>query len=164
MPTTPMEIARIGIGAAMLVHYVLITPYLLDFWGEAGFMPRELVYQFADSIWSQSVFFYFTAPWQWYAFHGFFLLACVALMLGWRTSWVKWIVLIGQISYSARNPIIWYGVDKILCQLLIVMCVAPIGRAMKLFTGCAPCAQPSAAISKQRCRPTPAPGRAPASG
>ncbi len=132
MPTTPMEIARIGIGAAMLVHYVLITPYLLDFWGEAGFMPRELVYQFDDSIWSQSVFFYFTAPWQWYAFHGFFLLACAAFMLGWRTSWVKWIVLIGQISYSARNPIIWYGVDKILCQLLIVMCVAPIGRAMSL--------------------------------
>jgi predicted DCC family thiol-disulfide oxidoreductase YuxK len=132
MTTTPMEIARIGFGAAMLVHYILITPYLLEFWGEAGFMPRELVYQFDDSIWSQSVFFYFTAPWQWFAFHGFFLLCCVAFVLGWRTSWVKWLVLIGQISYSARNPIIWYGVDKILCQMLIVLCVAPIGRAMSL--------------------------------
>jgi predicted DCC family thiol-disulfide oxidoreductase YuxK len=53
-------------------------------------------------------------------------------MLGWRTSWVKWIVLIGQISYDYRNPMLFYGVDKILAGLLIILCFAPIGRALSL--------------------------------
>jgi len=66
------------------------------------------------------------------AFHYLFLAACVALMLGWRTSIVKWIVLIGQISYDHRNPIFLYGVDKILASLLLILCVAPIGRALSL--------------------------------
>jgi predicted DCC family thiol-disulfide oxidoreductase YuxK len=41
-------------------------------------------------------------------------------------------VLIGQISYDYRNPILPYGVDKILACLLIILCFAPIGRAMSL--------------------------------
>jgi hypothetical protein len=35
-PTTPLEISRIGIGAALLLHYILATPYLLIFWGDDG--------------------------------------------------------------------------------------------------------------------------------
>ena len=46
--------------------------------------------------------------------------------------WVKWIVLIGQISYDHRNPMFFYGVDKILAGLLLILCVAPIGRALSL--------------------------------
>ena len=53
-------------------------------------------------------------------------------MIGWRTSWVKWVVLIGQISYDHRNPMPVYGVDKILACLLLILCLAPIGRAMSL--------------------------------
>ena len=75
------------------------------------------------------MFFYFTAPWQLVAFHALFLFCCAAFMLGWRTSWVKWVVLIGQISYDYRNPMLPYGVDKILACLLLILCLAPIGRA-----------------------------------
>jgi predicted DCC family thiol-disulfide oxidoreductase YuxK len=131
-PTTPLELARIGIGASVLVHYGLATPYLLDFWGDTGWMPRALALESIEDPWTQSVFFYFTAPWQWIVFHGFFLLCCAAFMLGWRTSWVKWIVLIGQISYVYRNPMLIYGVDKILASLLFILCLAPIGRALSL--------------------------------
>ena len=53
-------------------------------------------------------------------------------MLGWRTSWVKWIVLIGHISYDYRNPKMTYGVDGSLACLLLILCFAPIGRAMSL--------------------------------
>jgi predicted DCC family thiol-disulfide oxidoreductase YuxK len=130
-PTSPLELARMGIGAALLLHYALATPFLFVFWGETGWMPSDLVLKDHDP-WIQSVFFYFTAPWQWVAFHAVFLLCCAALMVGWRTSWVKWVVLIGQISYDYRNPILPYGVDKILASLLFIMCVAPIGRAMSL--------------------------------
>jgi predicted DCC family thiol-disulfide oxidoreductase YuxK len=53
-------------------------------------------------------------------------------MVGWRTSWVKWVVLVGEISYSYRNRIVVYGVDRILACLLLILCLAPIGRAMSL--------------------------------
>jgi predicted DCC family thiol-disulfide oxidoreductase YuxK len=130
-PTTPLEIARMGIGALLLIHYILATPYLFLFWGDDGVMPRENALEGVDA-WSQSVFFYLAEPWQWIAFHALFLLCCATLMVGWRTSWVKWIVLIGQISFAYRNPLLPYGVDKILEWLLLIMCVAPIGRAMSL--------------------------------
>ena len=120
-----------GIGAALLLHYVLATPFLFVFWGETGWMPSDLVLKDHDP-WIQSVFFYFAAPWQGIAFHALFLLCCAGFMVGWRTSWVKWVVLIGQISYDYRNPVLPYGVDKIVASLLFIMCVAPIGRAMSL--------------------------------
>ncbi len=131
-PTTPLEIARIGIGAALLVHYALATPYLLTFWGNDGWMPHALLANELTPPWQQSVFFYFTTPWQWFAFHLVFLFCCAAFMLGWRTSWVKWIVLIGHISYDYRNPVMTYGVDSILACLLLIFCFAPVGRAMSL--------------------------------
>jgi predicted DCC family thiol-disulfide oxidoreductase YuxK len=130
-PTSPMEITRIGIGALMLVHYALATPRLFDLWGDEGWMPREAIFKFHDR-WMQSVFYYFDAPWQWVAFHGLFLVCCAAFMVGWRTSWVKWILLAGQISYDYRNPALAYGVDWILASLLFIMCFAPVGRAMSL--------------------------------
>ena len=130
--TAPLELARIGIGAALLSHYALATPYLSDFWGDAGWMPRRLLEMETDSRLVQSLFFYFTASWQLIAFHFLFLACCLAFMLGWRTSFVKWIVLIGQISYDHRNPMFFYGVDKILAGLLLILCFAPIGRALSL--------------------------------
>src|SRR5262249_23205631 len=129
-PTTPLEISRIGIGAALFINYGLATPYLFDFWGNDGWMPFDTL-DLSD-LWYQSVFFYFTDPWQWVVFHVVFLLCCLAFMLGWRTSWVKWVVLIGQISYDHRDPILVYGVDKILACLLLILCLAPIGRALSL--------------------------------
>jgi predicted DCC family thiol-disulfide oxidoreductase YuxK len=131
-PTTPLELARIGIGAALLLHYWMAAPYLFDFWGDAGLVPRAIVLRNVPDPWTQSVFFYFTAHWQWVAFHVLFLVCCAAFMVGWRTSWVKWIVLIGQISYDRRNPAMTYGVEWILSSLLVILCLAPIGRAMSL--------------------------------
>ncbi len=130
--TSPLEIARIGIAAAMLLHYGLASPYLSMFWGDAGWLPRTLLAEDGPYLWAQSVFFYFSAPWQWIAFHALFLVCCAAFMLGWRTSWVKWLVLIGHVSYDNRNPDMAYGVHAILSCLLLILCFAPVGRAMSL--------------------------------
>ena len=62
--TTPLEIARIGVGAALLLHYAIASPHLLLFWGDAGWLPRPLLGDLVASPWIQSAFFYFTAPWQ----------------------------------------------------------------------------------------------------
>jgi predicted DCC family thiol-disulfide oxidoreductase YuxK len=130
--TAPLEIVRIGIGAAVLFHFGMATPFLFDLWGDAGWMPPEFAHAYIQAPWMQSVFFYFTAPWQWIAFHLTFLFCCAAFTLGWRTSWVKWIVLLGQISYDHRNLTIVYGADSIIACLLFILCLAPIGRAMSL--------------------------------
>ena len=42
-PTTPLEITRIGVGFALLVHYGLASPYLFTFWGDTGWLPRNLL-------------------------------------------------------------------------------------------------------------------------
>jgi predicted DCC family thiol-disulfide oxidoreductase YuxK len=130
--TAPLEITRIGVGGALLLHYAMATPYLLMFWGDDGWLPRALIDRTSAGPWMQSVFFYFSAPWQWYAFHSLFLLCCAALMLGWRTSLFKWLVLIGHISYDYRNPDLVYGVDAIAACLLTILCFAPTGRALSL--------------------------------
>jgi predicted DCC family thiol-disulfide oxidoreductase YuxK len=130
--TTPLELTRIGVGAALFVHYALATPHLLTFWGDDGWWPRTLVESEITNPWMQSAFYYFTASWQWYAFHALFLLCCAALTLGWRTSFVKWMVLIGHLSYDNRNPTMGYGVDAIAASLLLILCLAPIGRAISL--------------------------------
>ena len=85
--TSPLEITRMGVGGAMLINYALATPYLFLFWGDDGWMPRQLVFDYTSDPWVQSVFFYFTARWQWLAFHAFFLFCCAAFTVGWRTSW-----------------------------------------------------------------------------
>jgi predicted DCC family thiol-disulfide oxidoreductase YuxK len=121
---------RIGVGATLLLHYGLATPLLFDLWSDSGWMPRDLAV--TDNPWSLSLLFAFTSPWQLAACHAIFLASCAALMLGWRTSWVKWIVLICQISYDHRNPALFYGVDKILAALLLILCLAPVGRALSL--------------------------------
>jgi predicted DCC family thiol-disulfide oxidoreductase YuxK len=106
--------------------------YVMDFWGEKGLLPRELVFQGGASKWKQSVLFYTSAPWQLIAFHTLFLFCAFALTLGWRTGWVKWVVLVGQLSYAHRNPVLVYGVDQIVACLLLILCLAPIGHALSL--------------------------------
>ena len=128
----PLEIVRIGVGSALLFHYAMATPFLFFFWGDDGWMPREVALSVLQEPWMQSVFYYFTAPWQWIAFHTLFLCAATAFVLGWHTSWVKWIVLIGHISYDYRCIQITYGAHAIAACLLFVMCLAPTGRAFSL--------------------------------
>ncbi len=131
-PTVPLEIVRIGVGAAVLFHYGMGTPFLFNLWGDHGWMPPEIAQAYIAGPWMQSIFYYFTASWQWIAFHAAFLFCCAAFVVGWRTSWVKWIVLLGQISYDHRNLTIVYGADSIVACLLFILCLAPVGRAMSL--------------------------------
>jgi predicted DCC family thiol-disulfide oxidoreductase YuxK len=131
-PTTPLEVVRICVGTLVLFHYGMATPFLFDFWGDDGWLPRQTALDALDNPWTQSVFFYFSAQWHWIAFHALFLFCCAALVVGWRTSWVKWIVLIGYISYEYRNYSITYGVQSITAGIMVILCLAPIGRAISL--------------------------------
>ncbi len=130
MSTMPLEIARIGIGALLFINYAWATPRLFEFWTDDGWMPLWVAMQWNDP--GQSIFFYLTAHWQLVAFHIFFLLCCLAFMVGWRTSVVKWVLYIGKLSYDYRNQVLPYGADIVLSCLLLILCVAPIGKALSL--------------------------------
>jgi predicted DCC family thiol-disulfide oxidoreductase YuxK len=130
--TVNLEVIRIAVGALLLISYGGLTADLLALYGDQGWLARQYTEQYFDTPWIVSVFHWLHQPWQWYAFHGVFLAACGALMLGWRTSWVKWLVLLGHLSYAHRNLGITYGVDNITASLLFILCLAPIGRALSL--------------------------------
>ncbi len=130
--TLPLELSRVGIGAALLINYGLATRYFFELSSESAWIAQAAIGGPVDDPWQQSIFFYLTSSWQLLACHYIFLLSCAAFMLGWRTSWVKWIVLVGEISYAHYNVILTYGVDRILCSLLVILCLAPIGRALSV--------------------------------
>jgi predicted DCC family thiol-disulfide oxidoreductase YuxK len=133
LPTTQLELIRIGLGFAMLCHYGLGTGYLFDIWGNQGWFPSEV---FADLPSNdaplRSLLLSIVQPWQLVVVHIVFLLCCTALMVGWRTTWVKWLVLIGHLAYVQRSPAVVYGVDAVLASLLTLLCLAPIGKALSL--------------------------------
>ncbi len=130
--TTPLEIIRIGVGLGLLVSYGGMTSHLLDFFGDVGWISLDALAGRRENPWLQSLLYYVSEPWQLYVFHAAFLCACTLLAVGWRTNWVKWLVLVGHISYLHRNPAIYYGVDNILASLTLILCLAPVGRALSL--------------------------------
>jgi hypothetical protein len=66
------------------------------------------------------------------AWHALFLLACAALAVRVSTPAVKWLAWVGHLSYMHRNPVITYGADIVLASLLLLLCLAPVGRALAL--------------------------------
>src|SRR5579871_4715614 len=82
--TAPLEVVRIGIGALVLFHFGMGTPFLFQLWGNDGWMTLAGTRTYITGPWEQSLFFYFTAPWQWIAFHAVFLFCTAAFMAGWR--------------------------------------------------------------------------------
>ncbi len=132
-PTTQLELIRIGLGFAMLCHYGLGSAYLFEIWGNQGWFPPELLTKLPpDDTSMTSLLYYITQPWQLVVVHIIFLFCCAMFMVGWRVTWVKWLVLVGHLSYAQRTPEVTYGVDAILASLLLLLCLAPIGKALSL--------------------------------
>ena len=130
--TFPLEICRGLLGSALLFGYAGLTRRLLDLYGDAGWISREAVQMDLGSPWRQSIFFYFQHPGELLLFHLFFLFCCAALALGFGTRWVKWIVLLGHLSYLKRNPVAAYGADTLAASLLFALALAPIGRELSV--------------------------------
>ncbi len=133
LPTTQLEIVRIGLGLALFIHYGYASAYLFQLWGNDGWFPASIVRANGTTEASMhSLLFAITQPWQLVIVHIVFVASCFALMIGWRTNWVKWLALIGHISYAQRTPDVTYGVDSIAASLLFLLCLAPIGKALSL--------------------------------
>src|ERR1700736_4157858 len=49
--TTHLELECIGIGALLILQYGLVSPYLLEFFSDSGWMPRDVVPEFVSESW-----------------------------------------------------------------------------------------------------------------
>ncbi len=126
-----LDVIRMGLGFCMLFAYAGLTPYVGELYSDQGWISDQAVYLYRDHPWFQSLFFYLPDQYQ-LAAHWVFLVSCLLFAVGWKTRYVKWLVLVFQISYAYRNPLITYGVDSILCSVLFILCLAPIGHSLSL--------------------------------
>lgn len=130
--TRLLDVIRIGLGLVLLTIYLGPAGDFFVLWGDDGWVSIAAARDFAASEWGASLLFYLSErEWQ-TAFFAIFLAACLAFTLGWRTRWVKWLVLVGHLSLLYRDPAIAYGLDDILACLLWVLCIAPLGRHLSL--------------------------------
>jgi len=126
--TRPLELVRAGTGIAFLAAYVPLGWRLEALYSGRGIVPLPE----AIEGWRFSLLDYVNAPWQLALVHGVVLAAAAALAAGWWTLPAKWLLLLGHLSYVHRNPGLRYGLDGALAALIVIICVAPVGRALRL--------------------------------
>jgi len=130
--TVPLDVVRMGVGFLLLFNYGMLAPAdVIALYGNSGLMPLAYFPEL-HNLDNFSVMIYLTQDWQLLTFHYVFVALCFCLCVGWHTRWVKWLVLIGHLSYFSRNGFIFYGVDTVGIALLLLLCVAPIGSALSL--------------------------------
>ncbi|MDH5326172.1 MAG: DCC1-like thiol-disulfide oxidoreductase family protein [Gammaproteobacteria bacterium] len=130
--TLPLEVLRLGLGFLLFFNYVMLSPQdVLILYSNDGLFSRDVVPEIQYLV-SFSVFGLLDHPWQVLVFHYVFVLLCFCFFVGWQTSWVKWLVLLGHLSYFNRNELLFYGVDSVMVALLVPLCIAPVGNALSV--------------------------------
>ncbi len=130
IPTTPLEAMRICLAMAFIGVYGLLGHQFDDLYGLHAWIPIDQVQ--VRSVLLQPLLDVFRHSWFVSLVHVGIWLFGLALLFGWRTSWVKWVVLLIQLALVVRNPYIRYGVDNIMSSLLLLLCLAPVGRQWSL--------------------------------
>jgi hypothetical protein len=127
-----LELLRVALGLALLASYAPLTGDLAALYGDDGWVSREAFGTASlDAGW-YSVFAWVRGPITRATVHVTFLAAALAFTLGWGVRWVKWPIWIVYISYLNRNPAIVYGADLLMANLLLVVCIAPVGRGLAI--------------------------------
>ncbi|MBS0184800.1 MAG: DUF393 domain-containing protein [Proteobacteria bacterium] len=130
--TLSLEVIRIGLAFILFINYTSFSlEELKFFYTDMGILPINFNENYLI-LGRFSLLYYTTSLWQFYLFYSVFLFACFCLIIGWHTSLVKWLVLAGQISFLYRCPLIYYGLDCLSCNLLLILCFAPIGTSLSL--------------------------------
>jgi predicted DCC family thiol-disulfide oxidoreductase YuxK len=130
--TAPLEIVRISLASLLLITYGLTShDDLALLYSGQGFFSHDAAKNFYY-LPVTSVFFFLSDAWQVQLAHYIFIASFAALTLGWHTRIVKWVALIGHLSYLHANPLSIYGVDSIIAAILLPLCFAPVGACLSL--------------------------------
>ena len=82
--------------------------------------------------WGLSIWNYITNPTAVYVTYGIFIAAILSFTVGFNTRLSNLLVWIGQLSYVNRGYIIWFGMDVVLCMLLLYLLFAPSGATLSV--------------------------------
>ena len=130
--TVPLEVMRVGLGGLMFFNCGFYSPEeVLIFYADSGLIALSTIPE-TTSLLNLSLLSFLTKDWQVLIFHYCFVMACLLFAIGWQTRWIKWLVLLGHLSFLNRNEFAFYGVDTVLMALLFILCMAPIGSALSM--------------------------------
>lgn len=123
-----LELLRIGLGLAILVIFIPLTPHLEELYGDDGWVSRKAfeTLRLEDGWYSALAYCHGSTILM--VVHASFLTTAVAFTMGWAVRWVKWPLWLLYVSYLNRSPALVYGVDLLIANLLLVVCIAPVGR------------------------------------
>jgi HTTM domain len=142
-----LELLRLGLGIALLVGLGGLTPELGELFGDTGWVSRHAFMTLRVEAGWPSIFAWVHTPAELAAVHALFLAGALAFTLGWGVRWVKWPLWALYVSYLNRAPALVYGVDLLVANLLLLVCVAPVGGWLVVGRrGGAPPAGPRAAV------------------
>jgi hypothetical protein len=127
-----LELVRIGVGLSLFFIYFFEAGRLDELYTEDGWVPLSGLAKLRENPAFFSVFYRITDLAQVTAIWALMLVLCLAFTVGLQTSWIKWIVWILHISFQNRAPEVSYGVDSITSNLLIILCVTPVGRTLSV--------------------------------
>lgn len=131
-PVVLLDVIRIGVGGALFVANVALSSRLEELYSNDGWMSLDGIrYQKAHPF-INSLHHHITERIDLWAFHYLFLGCLLLFAVGGLTRFAKWVVLVGHISYSYRNPAAAYGTDSLSAVLLWLLCLAPIGQRLSV--------------------------------
>ena len=76
-----------------------------------------------------SLLFFWDSPTAWWIHWGAFQVACVAMIVGYKTKYTKWITLFLFHSIILRNQVFWEGTENVYRCFLFYICLSACGKA-----------------------------------
>jgi predicted DCC family thiol-disulfide oxidoreductase YuxK len=121
-------LGRVMVAIVLLVDLVRRIPVLDLFYTNDGLLPNHTLLWRPPTQWMFS--FFFLASLREEAILGFLLCGFVylALLVGWRTTLMRFLAPICLISLHARVTLVENGGDWMLCELIVWSAFLPLGR------------------------------------
>ncbi len=130
-----LGLARVGIGAVVLLDTMGRLRYAAPWAGDAGVFPRDMVHTVSPHAWPPSLHMLSGETWWQVALLSITALAALALTLGYRT-WIATIACWFLVaSVQARTPHVAYGFDDELRGLLFWAMFVPLGSRFGVDAG-----------------------------
>ena len=123
-----VALGRIAVAIVLLIDLVRRVPVLDLFYTNDGLLPNHTLLWRPPTQWMFS--FFFLASLRSEAILGFLFCGVVylALLVGWRTTLMRFLAPICLVSLHARVTLVENGGDWMLCELIIWAAFLPLGR------------------------------------
>jgi len=147
-PVNPTTLAFIRISTGLLVFYIHATtmgelPNLIGphAWVDSQAISelRSIRNEFEDPMlrmahtwYGESIWFYVQDPQVMLVLQSIFLIATACFTLGLCSRLTSVIVWAGHLSYIQRGYVTWFGMDSVLCMLLLYLMFGPTGATLSL--------------------------------